>query len=90
VNYHSWWLAEKTDALYAAGGALLARVVGGAANSHVGQELDVQVSRALTAQLQLAGGYGFVFPGAFLEEATPGRGYSAPYVMVTYVFLAER
>ena len=31
-----------------------------------------------------------MFPGAFLKEATPGADYSYPYVMVTYVFLAER
>ena len=57
LNYHSWWLAEKVDGLYAASGALLARVPGGAADSHVGQELDVQVSRALTPQIQLAAGF---------------------------------
>jgi hypothetical protein len=90
TNYHSWWLAEKDDALYTAGSAVLARVVGGAARSHVGQELDVQVSRALTPQLQVAGGYAHIFPGAFLEEATPGASYSHPYLMVTYVFLAEK
>jgi hypothetical protein len=90
LNYHSWWLAEKTDALYAASGALLARVPGGAADSHVGQELDVQVSRALTPQIQLAAGYAHMFTGAFLEQATPGASYSAPYVMVTYVFLADK
>ena len=44
-SYHSWWLAEKRDGLYAAGGALVARVANGAASSHVGQELDVQLSR---------------------------------------------
>jgi hypothetical protein len=90
LNYHSWWLAEKTDGLYAASGALLARVAGGAASAHVGQEVDVQVSRALTPQIQLAGGYAHIFTGAFLEQATPGASYSHPYVMVTYVFLAER
>jgi len=90
LNYHSWWLAEKTDALYAASGALLARVPGGAADSHVGQELDVQVSRALTPQIQLAAGYAHMFTGAFLKQATPGASYSAPYVMVTYVFLADK
>jgi hypothetical protein len=31
-----------------------------------------------------------MFTGPFLEEATPGANYSYPYVMVTYVFLAER
>ena len=90
TNYHSWWLAEKRDALYNAGSAAIARVIGGAAHSHVGQELDVQVSRALSPQLQVAGGYAHIFPGAFLDEATPGASYSHPYVMVTYVFLAEK
>ena len=31
-----------------------------------------------------------MFTGAFLKQATPGASYSAPYVMVTYVFLAEQ
>jgi len=90
VNYHSWWLASDTDGLYAASGALLARVAAGAASTHVGQELDVQVSRALTPQIQVAAGYAHVFTGGFLNEATPGASYSHPYVMATYVFLAER
>jgi hypothetical protein len=90
LNYHSWWLAETTDGLYAASGALLARVAGGAASSHVGQELDIQITRAMTPQIQLAAGYAHMFTGAFLKQATPGAAYSAPYVMVTYVFLAER
>ena len=44
----------------------------------------------LTPQIQLAAGYAHMFTGAFLKQATPGASYSAPYVMVTYVFLAER
>ena len=90
ANYHSWWLAEKNDAIYAAGGGPLARLIGGATDRHVGQELDVQVIRMLTPQLQLAAGYAHIFTGAFLKQATPGASYSYPYVMATYVFLAER
>jgi hypothetical protein len=90
LNYHSWWLAEKRDGLYAASGALLARVAAGAAGTHVGQELDLQVTRALTPQIQLAGGYAHLFTGPFLRQATPGKSYSQPYLMVTYVLLAER
>lgn len=90
ASYHSFWLAQKRDGLYAANGTLLARVAAGAASAHVGQEVDVQVSRALTPQLQLAGGYAYLAPGAFLKQATPGASYSYPYVMATYVFLAER
>jgi hypothetical protein len=90
VNYHSWWLADKADALYAASGAALARVAGGATDSHVGQELDVQISRNVTPQIAVAAGYAHMFTGAFLKQATPGASYSQPYVMVTYVFLAEK
>jgi hypothetical protein len=90
ANYHSWWLAERRDALYNAGSAPLARVAAGASSRHVGQEIDVQVSRPLLPQLMAAAGYAYIVPGAFLAEATPGASYSHPYVMVTYVFLAER
>ena len=90
ANYHSWWLNEKRDALYAAGGAALARVPTGAASAHVGQELDIQATKALTPQLQVAVGYAHIFTGAFLKEATPGASYSHPYLMATYIFLAER
>ena len=90
VSYHSWWLASRNDALYAASGAAIARVAGGASSTHVGQEIDIQVTRALTPQIQMAAGYAHMFTGAFLEQATPGASYSQPYVMVTYVFLAEK
>ena len=90
LNYQTWWLAEKTDGLYAANGNRIAFVAGGAASSHVGQEIDIQVTRALTPQLQLAGGYAHMFSGAFLKQATPGKNYSYPYVMATYVFLADK
>jgi len=90
ANYHSWWLAEKRDGIYTAVGAPLARVIAGAASRHVGQEIDAQVSRVLMPQLQLAAGYAHIFTGDFLKQATPGAAYSYPYVMATYVFLAER
>ena len=90
LNYHSWWLAEEKDAVYNIGNAALGRIATGAADRHVGQEIDVQVSRALTPQLQAAAGYAHIFPGRFLKEATPGASYSHPYVMLTYVFLAEK
>jgi hypothetical protein len=72
VNYHTWWLAEKTDGLYAASGARIASVPGGAASGHVGQEIDVQVTRPLTPQLLLAAGYAHMFTGKFLEQAAWG------------------
>jgi hypothetical protein len=56
----------------------------------VGHEFDVQVSRALTPQLQVAGGYAHIRPGAFLRAATPGQSFHSTFLMLTYVFLSER
>ena len=67
LNYHTYWLAQKRDGLYNAGGALLARVAAGAASAKVGQEIDVQVTRPLTPQLALAAGYSHLFAGPFLK-----------------------
>ena len=90
LNYHSWWLAETRDGVYNVGNASLARVPTGAADRHIGQELDVQITRAITPQIQVAAGYAHIFTGPFLKSTTPGASYSHPYAMVTYVFLAER
>jgi hypothetical protein len=90
VSYHNYWLAEARDALYAASGAPIARVIAGAASTRVGQEIDVQMSRPLTPQLMLSAGYSHLVPGPFLKQATPGKSYSGPFVMLAYVFLAEK
>jgi hypothetical protein len=90
TNYHSWWLAETRDGIYTSGSAPLARIITGAGSRHVGQEIDIQVARPITPQIQLAGGYAHIFTGAFLQQATPGASYSHPYLMLTYVFLAEK
>ena len=90
ASYYTWWLASANDALYLASGAQLARIPAGAAPRHVGHEFDVQVARALTPQLQFAAGYAFIKSDAFLKAATPGASYSSPFVMVTYVFFAEK
>jgi len=90
ASYHSWWLAERNDALYSAGSAVIARAPGGAISRHVGQEIDVQASRPITPHVQVSGGYAYIFPGAFLKQTTPGASYGYPYVMATYVFLADR
>ena len=85
--YHSFWLASATDALYSASGAVIARIPTGAPDRHVGQELDIQATFTPSSRIQLHGGYAYIFPGAFLKAATPGKSYSAPYVMVTTMLL---
>jgi hypothetical protein len=85
--YHSYWLASATDALYSASGAVLARITAGAPERHVGQELDIQATYSPSARVQVTGGYAHLFTGAFLKQATPGRSYRAPFVMVTTMLL---
>ena len=85
-SYHSWWLAETRDGLYNAGGALVARVATGAGGRHVGQEANVQGVYVVNGQMQIGGGYAHLFPGTFLKNATPGKSYKIPYLMVTYLF----
>jgi hypothetical protein len=94
-GYHSFWLASAGDALYSAGSAVLARIPAGLpagagtakADRHVGQELDIQATYTPSPRVQLHGGYAHIFTGAFLKAATPGKSYSAPYVMVTTMLL---
>jgi hypothetical protein len=86
-GYHSFWLASSRDALYNAGGAVIARIPGGTADRHVGQELDVQATFTPSPRIQVHGGYSHLFTGAFLKAATPGESYSGPYIMVTTMLL---
>ena len=85
--YHTFWLASATDALYSASSAVIARIPTGAPDRHVGQELDIQATYTPSPRIQLHGGYAHIFTGAFLKAATPGKSYSAPYVMVTTMLL---
>ncbi|MBC8166468.1 MAG: alginate export family protein [Bryobacteraceae bacterium] len=81
---HDWWLASARDGLYNAGGTLLVRDTTGRSGSHVGKELDFQVIWSPNKHVGIAGGLGHLFPGEFLTRTTPGRGYTFPYVQLTY------
>jgi hypothetical protein len=85
-RYDAWWLADPHDALYTAASAVVARSVSGLAGRFVGQELDGSLAYNLSRQFQFGGGYGHIFPGTFLMNATPGKSYSYPYVSSTFVF----
>jgi hypothetical protein len=85
-SYHSWWLASSTDALYNAAGASIVKVAAGTAGRHVGQEADVQMTYALKSTTSIGAGYANIFPGTFLKNATPGKQYRIPYLMLTYSF----
>jgi hypothetical protein len=85
-SYHSWWLASTTDALYNAAGTAIVKVANGSAGRHVGQEADVQMTYTLNGTTSVGAGYANIFPGTFLKNATPGKQYRIPYLMLTYSF----
>ena len=71
-SYHSFWLASATDALYSAGGAVLARIAAGRADRHVGQELDMQATYTPSPRIQLTGGYAHMFTGRVPQSGDAG------------------
>jgi hypothetical protein len=85
VDYHAFWLANRLDALYAAGGALSVQNPK-ATSSRVGDEIDIQASYQFSARLQLGFGYAHLFPGEYLKQSTKGSGVTYPYVLWTCRF----
>ena len=91
VNYHSYWLAETRDALYAASGAP-ARPRRGRRRAQPRRPGDRRADQHARSRRssRWRPATPHLFAGPFLKEATPGQSYSGPFVMVTYVFLAEK
>ncbi len=84
--FHDWYLADPHDALYNAASGVVARNPAGVLATHIGEELDVQAGVTLNPAMQVAFGFGHLFPGEFLLKSTPGKSYNFPYVMFTYAF----
>ncbi len=85
-RHNTWWLADPHDALYNAGGSVVARAVSGRAGRYVGQEIDFVTMFTLSGAMQVGGGYAHIFPGTFLKRATQGEAYNFPYVTCTVSF----
>lgn len=82
--YHGFWLAQRRDALYTFSGAVFASNPN-AADSRVGEEVDVRVIRQVHKHLQLWIGYAHLFAGPYLQEAGKGS-MNYPYGMWTFSF----
>jgi hypothetical protein len=79
-RYGDYWLADAHDALYNTASAVVARSANGSAGRWVGQEVDFVALYQPFKTTQIGAGLAHIFPGTFLKLATPGRGYTAPYV----------
>jgi hypothetical protein len=80
VQFHSFWLADRRDALYNAAGNAIRRDATGNAGSHVGEELDLVFNFHLTKHADLMTGYSYLWGGEFLRNtasptAAPEAGF---------------
>lgn len=79
LDYHSFWLASRAEALYTDGGGATVRN-GRASSSHVGQEVDLHATYQYSEQLQFQAGVGRLVAGRFLKESSGGSGVTGAYV----------
>ena len=86
-DHNFLWLANKNDGLYGGNSQLaVAAPAGGAISGDVGQEVDIVVRYSPVAAITVEAGFGHLFPGKFLKEASSGAGGSFPYLSMTYRF----
>jgi hypothetical protein len=68
VQGHSFYLANRRDALYNAAGNAIRRDATGRAGSEVGQEVDVVLNFHLSKHADVLVGYSHLFGGDFLRN----------------------
>ncbi|MCS7316456.1 MAG: alginate export family protein [Bryobacterales bacterium] len=85
LECHSFWLADRRDALYTEAGVEFVRNPQ-ATSSRVGWELDFQAEWQYSEHLRLGVGWARFFSGPFLKQSTPGGPFSYPYLLWEYRF----
>ena len=68
IQYHNFWLADKSDALYQTGGNVVRFDPTGRSGSHVGQELDFVFNIHLSKHADVLTGYSHLWGGEFLKN----------------------
>ncbi|MEI8385938.1 MAG: alginate export family protein [Nitrosomonadaceae bacterium] len=82
TQYHSFYLANKTDGLYNAAGVLTLQDTNGRSGSHVGDEMDLRFNIHVNRHQDVLLGYSKLWAGEFLKTTKPG--YSPDLFYVQY------
>jgi len=77
--------AGRADGFYNAGGNLL-RAADPSASREIGSEVDFSFAYRLGTHVQLGGGYGHFFPGAFIEQTGASENVDFAYALVQFTF----
>lgn len=80
------WLDSKYDALYSSSGAVSIAAHPGVTSTHAGTEVELIAECKQNKHITYGFGLAHLFPGAFLNQATPGRDYNYPFAYSTYIF----
>jgi hypothetical protein len=84
AQYLHFWLASATDALYNTSGAAIVRDATGRSGRDIGGEVDAYTWYELNRHVNIGVGVGHILPGNFLENATKGPNYTAPYFAINF------
>ncbi|MCU1337383.1 MAG: hypothetical protein JWO19_2964 [Bryobacterales bacterium] len=86
-SYSAIWLADAHDGLYNPTGLVVVpRVADGSAGRWVGQEVDLAAQYSILQGTQIGAGFAHIFPGTFLERATPGHSFNYSYLQISTKF----
>lgn len=85
ADYHWFWRAETSDALYNAGGGVI-RAAGGSDQDYVGSELDLLLDWQVNRHLSFYVGYSHFFAGDFLEDTGASDDIDFFYVAGQFTF----
>jgi len=87
LEFHSFWLASRNDALYnAVGRVSVAPPAGGARDAKVGNEVDAVITVPVTTNFSLGAGLAHMLPGPFVKANTPGHPFTYSYLFTSYKF----
>jgi hypothetical protein len=86
AQYHRFYLANKTDALYNAGGFASAQDLTGQSGSHVGDEIDLRFNIHVNRHQDVLLGYSKLWAGEYLKATKPGVTPELFYVQYSFRF----
>jgi len=78
------WLDEARDALYNTSGGSIVRDTTGKSGTHIGKEYDAYTWYELNRHVNVGVGVGHIQGGEFLQHATKGPNYNAPYFAINF------
>lgn len=80
------WLASKYDAMYRSSGAISVAAHPNVTSTHAGTELELMAECKRNKHITFGFGWAHLFPGAFLNQTTPGKDYNYPFAYSAYTF----